>query len=32
MINDKENDNETRLMAEQELEDLKIKFDKSEKN
>ena len=31
MINDKENDNEIRLMAEQELEDLKLNFDKSEK-
>ena len=28
----KENDNEIRLMAEQELEDLKLNFDKSEKN
>ena len=31
MINDKENENEIRLMAEQELEDLKLNFDKSEK-
>ena len=31
MINDKENDNEIKLMAEQELEDLKLNFDKSEK-